>query len=163
MPHVREPRPRKKIMCIPDINVIFYSPSHPPFGGPQTQIKIYKKNTLIIYFSFIYMDQQLLYVRDCKRDSLHSVYKEFFSAPARCVLRYSFSRIVYIASSRTVGTVDKVFFRLNRDQVALDTSNSSPTWHCVIASCLCMHGTVVMDICAQCKQLASFLPFQPSN
>jgi hypothetical protein len=23
-----------------------YSPSHPPLGGPQTQIKIYKKKTL---------------------------------------------------------------------------------------------------------------------
>jgi hypothetical protein len=25
------------------------------------------------------MDQYLVYVRDCKKDSLHPVYKEFFS------------------------------------------------------------------------------------
>jgi hypothetical protein len=31
------------------------------------------------FFSSIYMDQPLVYVRGCKRDSLHSVCKEFFS------------------------------------------------------------------------------------
>jgi hypothetical protein len=30
---------RKKILYIPDVNVIFYSPSHAPLGGPQIQIK----------------------------------------------------------------------------------------------------------------------------
>jgi hypothetical protein len=52
---------------------------YPSLGGPQTQIKIYKKNSLVICFSSIYMDQQLVYVRGCKRYSLHPVCKEFFS------------------------------------------------------------------------------------
>jgi hypothetical protein len=47
----------KKILYIPDVNVIFYRPSYPPRGGPQTQIKIYKKPFSNLFFS-IYMDQQ---------------------------------------------------------------------------------------------------------
>jgi hypothetical protein len=31
-----------KILYIPDVNIIFYNPSHPPLEGPQRQIKIYK-------------------------------------------------------------------------------------------------------------------------
>jgi hypothetical protein len=37
-----------------------------------------QNNPLVICFSYIYMDQQLVYVRGCKRDSLHPVCKEFF-------------------------------------------------------------------------------------
>jgi hypothetical protein len=37
-----------------------------------------QNNPLVICFSSIYMDQQLVYVRGCKIDPLHSVCKEFF-------------------------------------------------------------------------------------
>jgi hypothetical protein len=71
-------------MYIPDANVIFYGPSYSSLEGPQTQIKIYKKTSLIICFSSIYMDQQLIYVRGCKRDFLHPVCKELFSLHSTC-------------------------------------------------------------------------------
>jgi hypothetical protein len=43
-----------------------------------------QNNPLVICFSSIYMDQQLVYVRGCKRDSLPPVCKEFF--PSFCAI-----------------------------------------------------------------------------
>jgi hypothetical protein len=34
----------KNIMYIPDVNILFYSPSHLSLGGPQKQIKNYNLN-----------------------------------------------------------------------------------------------------------------------
>jgi hypothetical protein len=65
-------------LYIPDVNIIFYSP---PTSTSWRRTKTYQNlqnNPLVICFSFIYMDQQLVYVRDCKKDFLHLVFKEFF-------------------------------------------------------------------------------------
>jgi hypothetical protein len=52
----------------------------PLTSTPQRQIKILQNNSLVICFSYIYMEQQLVYRRGCKKNSLPPVYKEFFSA-----------------------------------------------------------------------------------
>jgi hypothetical protein len=45
---------------------------------PKNTYQNLQKNPLVICFSSIYMDQQLVYVRGCKRDPLHPVCKEVF-------------------------------------------------------------------------------------
>jgi hypothetical protein len=49
----------------------------------NTYQNLQKKTHLVIYFSSIHMDQQRVYVRGCKRDSLHPVCKELFSEARR--------------------------------------------------------------------------------
>jgi hypothetical protein len=55
---------------------------HYLLGGPQNQNLQLKP--LIICFSSIYMNHQMADVRDCKSDSLHPRYKEFFSPVGAC-------------------------------------------------------------------------------
>jgi hypothetical protein len=53
-------------LCIPDANVLFCNPSHSTLKNPQKTDQNLQLNSLIIYFSSIYMGHNVVDVRGCK-------------------------------------------------------------------------------------------------